>query len=323
MVNWLAAKRDLRLVQRGSTSYDGPILALICRNERLRLPFYLDYYRSIGFRNIIVIDNESNDGSRDYLQQQSDVTLFSLRFGTYYDLRYILYVNHVLSRFARNRWVLHADVDELLVHPQLEMYGIAHFCDIVDAKGLNSVWTPMIDMYPENCELPRQYHSGSSFLECSDRYDCLESYQLQEHIHRFDLRGGPRARLFCNRNLSEAPQCSKTSLFKWNKGVVFGGSPHLTSVGSVTKARVIAPLLHFKFLHDFSKRADVAVLENQHWNDAEEYRVYKECMDSQKLWVNLESTETRKFRGSGVLLEEIYKFAKANIPGHFDAYTEL
>ena len=45
----------------------------MCRNERLRLPAFLNHYRSLGVDEFLVIDNDSSDGSTEYLAAQADV----------------------------------------------------------------------------------------------------------------------------------------------------------------------------------------------------------------------------------------------------------
>ncbi|MGD9511559.1 MAG: tetratricopeptide repeat protein, partial [Geminicoccaceae bacterium] len=46
------------------------------RNELLRLPWLLDFYRGQGVDRFFVVDNGSDDGSRDFLLAQPDVHLF-------------------------------------------------------------------------------------------------------------------------------------------------------------------------------------------------------------------------------------------------------
>ena len=54
------------------------ILALVTlRNERVRLPYFLDYYRGIGIDHFLIVDNDSNDGSREFLADQPDVSLWT------------------------------------------------------------------------------------------------------------------------------------------------------------------------------------------------------------------------------------------------------
>ena len=48
------------------------------RNEKLRLPAFLRHYRSLGVDRFFIVDNDSTDGSTEYLLAQPDVHLFGL-----------------------------------------------------------------------------------------------------------------------------------------------------------------------------------------------------------------------------------------------------
>ena len=64
------------------SSADAPIqtddlLAVGClRNERLRLPGFLEHHRRMGVNRFLLIDNNSDDGSTEFLSLQKDVCLF-------------------------------------------------------------------------------------------------------------------------------------------------------------------------------------------------------------------------------------------------------
>lgn len=49
------------------------------RNEKLRLPYFLHYYREMGVNHFFFVDNDSNDGSLDYLADQPDVSVWHTR----------------------------------------------------------------------------------------------------------------------------------------------------------------------------------------------------------------------------------------------------
>ncbi len=53
-----------------------------CRDERLRLPAFLKHYRDLGIDRFFIVDNDSNDGTADYLVDQPDVHLFRTANGT-------------------------------------------------------------------------------------------------------------------------------------------------------------------------------------------------------------------------------------------------
>ena len=54
----------------------GDILCFVTlRGERARLPWFLSYYRAMGVRHFLIVDNASQDGSGDYLRAQPDVAV--------------------------------------------------------------------------------------------------------------------------------------------------------------------------------------------------------------------------------------------------------
>jgi Glycosyl transferase family 2 len=64
-------------VDRRPAAAPGEIRAFAtCRNERLRLPAFLRHYRNLGVDRFFIVDNDSSDGTTDYLVGQADVHLF-------------------------------------------------------------------------------------------------------------------------------------------------------------------------------------------------------------------------------------------------------
>ena len=72
-------RRELSSLQdRTSSIKKSDILVFsTLRNERVRLPFFLRYYRDLGVAHFLMVDNGSDDGSREYLEEQRDVSLWS------------------------------------------------------------------------------------------------------------------------------------------------------------------------------------------------------------------------------------------------------
>jgi Glycosyl transferase family 2 len=57
--------RDLKRLDKHRISEDKNEIRLfgIVRNENLRLPYFLDYHRSIGVARFFIVDNDSGDGT--------------------------------------------------------------------------------------------------------------------------------------------------------------------------------------------------------------------------------------------------------------------
>ena len=69
---------SLRLVaDRTAQIRPGDVLLFsTLRDEYVRLPYFLQYYRDLGIGHFLIVDNDSGDGGTDYLARQPDVSLW-------------------------------------------------------------------------------------------------------------------------------------------------------------------------------------------------------------------------------------------------------
>src|SRR5690606_23431055 len=107
-------RRELRPIANRIAGMKGnPVLLFSClRNERVRLPYFLKYYRDLGVDHFVIVDNDSDDGSREYLAAQKDVSLWSTR-ASYRKARFGMdWLTHLLRSYGSGRWCLTVDVDE-------------------------------------------------------------------------------------------------------------------------------------------------------------------------------------------------------------------
>ena len=74
------------------------------RNEKIRLPYFLDYYRDMGVTHFLIVDNDSTDGTADYLADQPDVSVW-LTKTSYKKSRYgVDWLNYLQSRYGHGHW---------------------------------------------------------------------------------------------------------------------------------------------------------------------------------------------------------------------------
>ena len=61
--------RELTPVQDNTARIKPADILLVCtfRNEQIRLPYFLKYYRDLGVSHFLFIDNGSEDGAAEYL----------------------------------------------------------------------------------------------------------------------------------------------------------------------------------------------------------------------------------------------------------------
>jgi hypothetical protein len=119
----------------------------VLRDEMALLPHFLDHYRKLGVRCFIMVDNCSEDGSREYLHQQSDVLLYSADTAYPHAQNGLAWRQAVLGNLCLGRWVLLADVDEWLLCP--DGHSLADVVAEIEAEGCNAAQVLRLGLYPE------------------------------------------------------------------------------------------------------------------------------------------------------------------------------
>ena len=65
--------------QTASITKTDVLLFTTIKDEYVRLPYFLEYYRNLGVGHFLFVDNGSSDEGPNYLQQQSDVSLWKTK----------------------------------------------------------------------------------------------------------------------------------------------------------------------------------------------------------------------------------------------------
>jgi hypothetical protein len=128
------------------SSSEIPLFTCI-KNERDRLAWFLAYYRKLGVTKFFFIDNNSSDGSREYLQTQPDVVLFLTTEKYARGYSGIKWINHLIRLYGGEHWCLYVDVDEALVYPDSERIILSDYTQKLEAKGYQALHAPMLDMF--------------------------------------------------------------------------------------------------------------------------------------------------------------------------------
>ena len=119
-----------------------------CRNERLRLPAFFQHYRAMGVDRFYIVDNESSDGTTEYLASQPDVHLFRTtdRYGE--SGSGTAWMNALLAEFGVGCWCVTVDIDELLIFPGSEQTPLRRLTAHLDGRGHDAFVCLMLDLYP-------------------------------------------------------------------------------------------------------------------------------------------------------------------------------
>lgn len=271
----------VRWDDRPASLRPGEVLLFSCvRNEALRLPFFLDYYRALGVSRFFVLDNASADGTSELLLRQPDVHLFHTTASYGASHCGVHWMNALLDRFASGHWVIVADADELLVFPDCESTGIHELVQRLDTEGSNGLLTFLLDMYSDGPIREAHYRPGTTFLSTCPFFD-TDSYTRGSEGLRALIpeRGGVRQRLFWRadrEHRGRPPFLQKIPLVKWHPTRQYTASTHL--IDGVRLTALTGALLHFKLFADFAESAIIEAARGEHWDGAAQYSVYAEAL---------------------------------------------
>jgi len=265
------------------------------RNERVRLPFFLTYYRNLGVNHFIFVDNNSDDGSREYLAEQDDVSVWTTR-ASYKRARFgVDWLNWLARKHAHNHWVLTVDPDEFFIYPFSDTRNLRALTDWLNASSIKSFGAMLLDMYPKGTLDAQPYTEGQNPFEIACWFDA-GNYMISKNPRFGNLwiQGGPRARAFFPDNPARAPALNKIPLVKWNRAYTYVSSTHNLLPRGLNLVydewggeKASGILLHAKFLSTFADKAEEELERRQHYAASHEYRAYAEKLkDNPDLWCN-------------------------------------
>ncbi|WP_208347065.1 glycosyltransferase family 2 protein [Pseudaestuariivita rosea] len=282
---WRKRKQLLGLSDKTkSIAPDDILLFSTVRNERVRLPFFLKYYRDMGINHFIIVDNESDDGTPDFLADQSDVSVWSAK-GSYKRSRFgVDWLLWLQKKYAHGHWTLVVDADEFLVYPFCDTRPIQALTDWLDASSIRSFGTLVLDMYPKGTVGQTAYQPDQSPFEILQWFD-TGNYTISKNSLYGNLwiQGGPRARVFFSDEPALAPALNKIPLVKWNRRYAYASSTHMLLPRGLNLVydqwggeKTSGCLLHAKFLDDFIDKAAEELERKEHYAASREYQGYAE-----------------------------------------------
>ena len=288
-------RRDLRAVVNRTDQIRRPDILLFCtlRNERIRLPWFLRYYRDLGVNHFFFVDNGSDDGSREYLAEQPDASVWTTT-ASYNAARFgVDWLNGLQMRYGHRHWTLVVDPDEFFVYPFCDTRSLRALTDWLDAAGIRSFGAMLLDMYPKGPIGAQPYHEGQDPFEIACWFDA-GNYTIRRNATYGNLwiQGGPRARVFFPDDPKAAPALNKIPLVKWHRDYAYVSSTHMLLPRGLNLVyddrggeKASGCLLHAKFLHTFVTKSTEELQRREHYANSAEYRAYDAGLkDNPDLW---------------------------------------
>lgn len=265
------------------------------RNENVRLPYFLQYYRKLGVSHFLMVDNDSDDGGREFLTGQPDVSLWTTK-ASYKRSRFgVDWLNWLQRKHGHGHWTLVVDPDELFVYPFCDTRPVRALTDWLDSSGIRSFGAMLLDMYPKGRIDAVNYRPGQDPVEIAAWFD-PGNYMIQRNPSYWNLwiQGGPRARVFFPDRPKKAPALNKIPLVKWDRRYAYVSSTHTLLPRGLNLTydqwggeKASGVLLHTKFLDTLPAKAEEELKRRQHYSGSVEYKAYAENIQrNPELWCN-------------------------------------
>jgi len=269
------------------------LVASTVRNEMVRLPFFLEHYRKLGVAHFLFVDNNSDDGTRDFLAQQPDVSLWSTP-ASYRLSRFGLdWLTWLMIKHAHGHWCLTLDADEILIYPHHETRPLPALVEWLERGGRRSFGTLMLDMYPKGPVTSHDYEPGEDPFKALCWFDG-GNYMIQKQARHQNLwiQGGVRARAFFSDRPRRAPTMGKVPLIKWNWRYVYINSAHAALPRFLNRVydedggeETSGILLHTKFLHTIVEKSTEEKARREHFANSALYDAYYDALtENPDLW---------------------------------------
>ncbi len=288
----LRKRRELECVvdRSSNTKPDDIYLFTTFRNEKPRLKFFLDYYRRLGVEHFFCVDNGSEDGGREFLEQQPDVSLWTTKHSYKRANFGVDWLNGLKSKYAIGHWVLVVDVDEFFVYPHCDARPIRALTDWLDSSSVKSFGAVLVDMYPRGTVEETFCEEGKNPMRATPFFDSGNYFvQRNAKYQNLWIQGGVRQRVFFKDKPEMAPALNKIPLVKWAKGNVFVSSTHNVLPRGLNLVydewggqKACGCLMHTKFLNSFMDKAQEELERKEHYAASREYKEY--AATSEQMW---------------------------------------
>ncbi len=256
------------------------LAAMTVRNEIDRLPYFLQHHRRMGINHFLIVDNDSTDGTHDYLAGQPDVSLWRTAH-SYRQSRFGMdWLTYIQGRYAHGYWCLTLDADEIFTFAHCDSRDLHALTAWLDARSAPAMMALMLDLYPRGPIGAQPYAPGQDPVDILPWFDAGNYFaEIQPKLRNLWVRGGVRARYFFADDPARAPTLNKIPLVKWNRRYVYFNSTHTILPRPLNQLYLrdglpTGILLHTKFLPVVVEKSVEEKVRKEHFNNPAQYQGY-------------------------------------------------
>ncbi|WP_417809721.1 glycosyltransferase family 2 protein [Thioclava sp.] len=149
---------------KGSNNNFSVSCVTVCHNEYQIIEQFLDHYRSIGCARFIIVDDNSDDGTCEILEEQKDVILFRPSNGARFRENVGTWRQELLDHFCDGQWVTLPDVDEFLYYKQMPS-TLPELVNEMESLNKEALLAVMLDMYGDRPFYEQTYSGERPLIE--------------------------------------------------------------------------------------------------------------------------------------------------------------
>ncbi|EGD48015.1 hypothetical protein Cpap_2701 [Ruminiclostridium papyrosolvens DSM 2782] len=126
-------------------------LAVVCllKDGMDYLEDFLEHYNNLGVKHFVFIDDNSTDGTVEFLKGKPNVTVYQVNIKP--SMVYESEIRRaIIQSLFDNCWCLCVDVDELFDYPYSDRISLAQFLDYLNKNEYTAVVAYMLDMFSKN-----------------------------------------------------------------------------------------------------------------------------------------------------------------------------
>lgn len=245
----------------------GVVVVVLVRDGMYYLDAFLRHYRALGAAQFVFCDNGSTDGTIARLNAEPDTVILESK------LPFLEIENefrrYAAERYARGRWCLFADIDEMFDFEGADRIGLDGLERYLTSRGYTALIAQMLEMFPKG---PLRQPAGPDYdtvLDSFRHYDLRGITRLAYHDSarigfswylRANTLGNPGIDIMFGgiRNHVFGEMCclTKHPLVHVRADVQPGVHPHCAA--NVACADFTALIRHYKFARDPGARGDHA-----------------------------------------------------------------
>lgn len=252
------------------------IVALVgMRDEANRLAPFLDHHRRLGVDRFLFVDNDSSDGSLEFLAEQPDVIVWRTASSYRAANCGAVWWDLLVRRHVRGNWSLVLDADEFFLFPGSETRRLHELCEHLDAAGSTCYRAILLDVYPEGRLADAPVGPDQDPLEVFRWFD-RNWYRMRRPFagsrHNMSNHwGGVRARIFGDASMGSY-LLDKVPLFRPHDGDVFMSGMHWLARPTDEIADGRGVLLHTKYDAEFVGLVTREAARGEHAGGARAHR---------------------------------------------------